>query len=168
MCDRGKRVPHSVCNAGALLTSARKAKASPPYPSLADFGTGRSSRRLMGYASALPDSTMCSFVNPCDAWFKRKSIAGAQSIYWNISKFTVNPSPAGTPENSPAIHRWVIARERKSPERDERTPLLANRTRNAGLGYSRLPLRDGKIAPAPLRQGAFKKRGNRSAAMSAR
>src|SRR6185503_15753505 len=23
-----------------------------------------------------------------------------------------NPSPAGTPENSPAIHRWVIARER--------------------------------------------------------
>src|SRR5207247_7304743 len=28
MCDRGNRVPHSVCNAGALLTSARKAKAS--------------------------------------------------------------------------------------------------------------------------------------------
>jgi hypothetical protein len=34
-------------------------------------------------------------------------------IYRNASKCTVNPSPAGTPENSPAIHRWVIARERK-------------------------------------------------------
>jgi len=105
---------------------------------------------------------MCSFVNPCDAWFKRKSIAGAQSIYWNISKFTVNPSPAGTPENSPAIHRWVIARERKSPERDERTPLLANRTRNAGLGYSRLPLRDGKIAPA--RSGRVRSRSGETGA----
>ena len=30
---------------------------------------------------------------------------------WNGSKRTMNPSPIGAPENSPAIHRWVIARQ---------------------------------------------------------
>ena len=32
--------------------------------------------------------------------------------YWSASMNNPNPSPAGTPENSPAIHRWGIARKR--------------------------------------------------------
>ena len=31
---------------------------------------------------------------------------------WNESKRSMNPSPAGTTENSPAIYRWVIASDR--------------------------------------------------------
>src|SRR5436190_15912055 len=32
--------------------------------------------------------------------------------YWSASMNNPNPSPAGTPENSPAIHRWGIASKR--------------------------------------------------------
>ena len=45
-------------------------------------------------------------------WSTRKSTATHPLEGINVSKCTANTSPAGTPENSPAIHRWVIVRER--------------------------------------------------------
>jgi hypothetical protein len=53
----------------------------------------------------------CSSVKPVSSVLQQE-IVRLRPIFWNVTKRTVNPSPAGTPENSPAIHRWVIARER--------------------------------------------------------
>ena len=53
----------------------------------------------------------------------QQEIVRRRPLFWNASKRTVNPSPAGTPEYSPAIHRWVIARERNESRQGRKNSL---------------------------------------------
>src|SRR2546427_13156901 len=85
------------------------------------------------WASALPplgfiEHTLTGLWNPCSSVkpvssVVQQEIDSRRPIHWNASKDTVNPSPAGTPENSQAIHRWVIAQERNESRQGRKNSL---------------------------------------------
>jgi hypothetical protein len=97
-----------------FLSPLRGLSSLQPQPTVETVGYYRSS--LTGLWNP------CSSVKPV-SYVAQQEIDRRRPIYCNASKGTVNPSPAGTPENSPAIHRWVIARERNESRQGRKNSL---------------------------------------------